>query len=321
MEKTDIVTFLGQAGWGNAVREPLAGDASHRHYERLTDVDGRTAILMLDPSPDNVRRYLHVMGILQDEPCSVPEILAGKPEKGLLLLEDFGDPIATLLSENPAEEPKYYQLAVDFLAGLGNRRPPDGLPYFSSSYILEQNDLFLDCYAADRLGCSLSGEARMFYQQIWHEIMSVLDGQPEGLLLRDFHAENLFVLPGRTGIAQLGLIDFQDAMTGPAAYDLVSLLQDARRDVSPELEKQMIARYVDKTGVNANSFQAAYSLLGAHRAMRILGVFTRLSQESGKVRYLAFLPRVQSHLLRNLSHPGLIALRNWLEVTLGRYMN
>ncbi len=177
--------------------------------------------------------------------------------------------------------------------------------------------MFLDWYVPFQTGKVLDNKARIFFQQIWRDLLTNLEDQPEVFLHRDFHAENLFRLKGREGLKALGLIDFQDAMTGPPAYDLVSLLQDARRDVSPDVANTLLKDYIQKMGEPEQDFRRIYAILGAHRAMRILGIFTRLKEQDGKTRYDAFRPRVIAHLNTNLAHPDLIALKHWVKVTLG----
>lgn len=309
--------FLIGTNWRGAVRQPLSGDASSRSYERISK-GGETAILMIDPSSETVHRFIEVTHILSSMGYSVPKILVQNPEQGLLLLEDFGDRLFTHLLTAGSDEEKLYTLAVDFLIDLRKQPLPVVLPFFSPSYILDQNSMFLDWYIPAQTGHQTKSNARTFYQQIWTELLKLMSGAPEVMLYRDFHAENILYLEDRHGIKALGLLDYQDAMTGPAAYDLVSLLQDARRDVSEEVQEKMIQYYCLHTGVDEDRFRRSYAIMGAHRALRILGIFTRLLQRDGKKRYQAFVPRVKAHLMRNLAHPDLIALSHWLEVTLGK---
>ncbi len=314
---SSVEKFLKKTPWEKARRVPLAGDASGRSYERLY-VKDQQAILMIDPSVATVKQFLNVTDILENYGYSAPEILAQQPEDGLLLLEDFGDRLFADLLIFGGDEPELYKLAVDFLIDLKTQVLPSGLPYFSPSYVLDQNSMFLDWYIPKQKGKQIEGNARTFYQLIWSELLKTMEDEPEIMLLRDFHAENILHLPERSGVKALGLLDYQDAMTGPAAYDLVSLLQDARRDVSAATEKNMVDYYIEQTGIDKSEFLRSYAIMGSHRALRILGIFTRLSHRDGKSRYLAFMPRVKEHLLKNLSHPDLVALKHWLEVTLGK---
>jgi len=317
ISEQDIRLFLQAAGWQEAAAQDLAGDASTRRYRRLSK-NGNSAILMMDPSVETVMQFQKVTGILKKDGYSPPDILAQDLEKGLLLLEDFGDRLFVTLIEAGADEEALYTLAVDFLLDLRAKKLPEGLPYFSPSYVLDQNTMFLDWFVPHQSTKAVSDEGRRFYQQIWTHLLKSLDRRDEVMLLRDFHAENVLFLEGRVGLRALGLLDYQDAMTGPTAYDLVSLLQDARRTVPLSLEAKMLDYYILKSGVDGDWFREVYAILGAHRALRILGIFTRLLNRDGKDRYQQFVPRVKAHLKRNLEHPSLLALQHWLNITLGK---
>ncbi|MEH6402886.1 MAG: phosphotransferase [Sneathiella sp.] len=316
MSKALATEFLRSAGWDAATRTSLAGDASSRRYERLVRAD-QTAILMIDPSVPTVEKFLFVTDLLKKHGYSAPDILAQDAPNGLLLLEDFGQRLFVDLVGLEVTEEDLYSLAVDFLVDLRKQSLPLGLPVFSPSYVLDQNSMFLDWYIPDKTGQQTKTDARLFYQRIWKELLSFLENEQEVMLLRDFHAENILQLKDRSGIKALGLLDYQDAMTGPAAYDLVSLLQDARRDVPVALEAKMISRYAAKAGLDEIEFRRGYHILGAHRALRIMGIFTRLSKSDGKTKYLAFMPRMEAHLRRNLVSSDLIALKHWIGITLG----
>ena len=315
---TDLaVSFLNQTPWAHAARVPLAGDASSRLYERL-ELGDKTAILMIDPELGNLRKFEEITAVLQGWNYSAPKILHEDPDKGLLILEDLGNGLfARLIEADPQREEELYKLAVDFLIDLTKKDKPIGLPYFSQSYVLDQNAMFLDWYVPDFLTKPLEDNARFFFHQIWRQLLDSLEESQEVFLYRDFHAENLLFLPDRTGFQKLGLLDYQDAMTGPPAYDLASLLQDVRRAVSPLVAQQMIEYYVSETGVDDKNFRRNLAILGAHRCLRILGIFTKLAKEQGKTRYTAFLPRVIGHLNENLAHPDLVALKHWIKVTIG----
>ena len=314
---TDLkADFLKQTGWDETVKKELAGDASSRRYTRLFRVD-KAAILMEDPDGTALQSYLNITEYLNEQGYSVPTVLEKDQDGGFLILEDFGDDLFARLLETGGDEAALYNLALDFLISLRGAELPKGVKFFNSNYVLDQNAMFLDWYVPFRTGKVLEDKARIFFQQIWRDLLSHLEDQPEVFLHRDFHAENLFHLSGRDGVKALGLIDFQDAMTGPPAYDLVSLLQDARRDVSPEVASTVLRTYMQKMAEPEQEFRRLYAILGAHRAMRILGIFTRLKEQDGKMRYDAFRPRVIAHLNANLAHPDLIALKHWVKVTLG----
>ncbi|MBL4740475.1 MAG: phosphotransferase [Sneathiella sp.] len=316
MSKVPVTEFLASVGWQAATRNRLAGDASSRRYERLDQKD-QTAILMIDPSIPTVEKFLVVTDLLKKRGYSPPDILAQDPENGLLLLEDFGQRLFVDLIGVEVTEEDLYSLAVDFLIDLRKQSIPIGLPVFSQSYVLDQNSMFLDWFIPEKTGQQSQTDARLFYQRIWKELLGFLENEQEVMLLRDFHAENILQLEGRLGVKALGLLDYQDAMTGPAAYDMVSLLQDARRDVPAALEAKMITRYVSQAGLDEKAFRRGYHILGAHRALRIMGIFTRLAKRDGKTKYLAFMPRMEAYLRRNLAFPDLIALKHWVGITLG----
>lgn len=316
---SELQSFLTRTGWDRAKQKDLAGDASGRHYTRLYR-DDDVALLMEDPNPVSLKSYLTVTRLLIDRGYSVPEIFDRDEAGGFLILEDFGEALFARLLERGEDERALYRLAVSYLLDIRRQPLPTELKFFSTNYVMDQNAVFLDWYVPFLTGASLDEKARLFFQQIWQELMIHFDQEPEVLLHRDFHAENLFFLPERPGVRALGLIDFQDAMVGPSAYDLVSLLQDARRDVTQALAEEMITTYIDQSGENEEAFRRRYAILGAHRSMRILGIFTRLKEQDGKMRYEAFKPRVISHLNTCLAHPDLMALRHWVRLTLGELL-
>ena len=303
--------FLAANGWAGAEIRPLAGDASFRRYFRV-HLGGRTAVLMdAPPEHEDVGPFLLVAGHLIDRGLSPPRPLAVDRENGLILLEDFGDDrVAPLLQREPEREGEIYESAVDLLAALaGQPAPPDLDPYDDAAMAREVK-LLTDWYApALSLEVDEEGFLRA-WRTAWAGILEVVEKKPV-LVLRDYHADNLMVLSGGR---DLGLLDFQDALAGHPAYDLVSLLQDARRDVAPELEQAMIQRYAAKAGVeDVDRFRAHYEILGAQRNTKILGIFTRLWRRDGKPHYLPLQPRVWNYLERNLAHPALGPVREWFD--------
>jgi N-acetylmuramate 1-kinase len=308
------LAFLAAHGWGNARRAPLAGDASFRRYERLRDDGDRRAVLMDAPPPrENVRPFLHVAAVLRGWGYSAPGVLAADPEAGLLLLEDLGDDLVSrLLADGRADETTLYGAAVDLLVDLQRRRPPSaGLPPYDDERMLEEVGRLLLWYepAAD-----LSESAKDAYRRLWLELFPQARVGAPCFVYVDYHADNLIWLPGRAGHARIGLLDFQDARVGPPAYDLVSLLEDARRDVAPELAGSMVERYLAaRPELDAGAFRRAYAILGAQRNAKILGLFSRLARRDGKPAYRALQPRVRGYLARDLAHPALAAMRAWFE--------
>lgn len=304
--------FLAAHGWQDAEIRPLAGDASFRRYFRVLGKGGRTAVLMdAPPAHEDVGPFLTVAGHLLDRGFSPPRPLAIDREKGLLLLEDFGDDrVGPLLQREPAREREIYEVAVDILAAIASQPAPPDIPPYDDDAMIREVGLFTDYYAS-ALGLCVDRDAFFrSWRECWGDILTIVESNPV-LVLRDYHADNLMVLPDRR---DLGLLDFQDALSGHPAYDLVSLLQDARRDVAPALEEAMIARYVAAANVaDPGRFRAHYEILGAQRNTKILGIFTRLWKRDGKPHYLPLQPRVWSYLERNLAHPALAPVREWFQ--------
>lgn len=258
-----------------------------------------------DGAANDSRRFSEVARYLTGKNFSAPLIHREDSANGLLLLEDLGDGLfARLSKEDDALEALLYESAVEFLVALHEAPPPEGLGRFDAKGLADASDLATIWYASRGTGTADPEIADAFRREFER-----LPHLSKVLVLRDFHAENLIWIQDRKGTARVGLLDFQDALIGHRAYDLVSLLQDARRDLSPDLADRMVARYMRLTESDAGAFRHAYALLGAQRNLRILGVFARLAMRDGKHRYLQFLPRVWGHLSRNLEHPDLSGLR------------
>ncbi|HMS93684.1 MAG TPA: phosphotransferase [Tabrizicola sp.] len=300
--------FLLRIGWAETRSQHLAGDASDRSYARLFLGD-RRAVLMDSPpgGVDDIRAFVAMDRHLRGLGLSAPAILAEDLETGFLLLEDLGDGLyARLLTTAPEMEHETYAAAVDVLAHLQAAAPPAGLPDLTAGDWARAAGLVLEHYVPAASGAQ--PDPAPFLAALEAALTAHADGA-RVLILRDFHAENLLWLPGRQGLARVGLLDFQLGQMGQRGYDLVSLLQDARRDVAPETETAMIARFVAVTDVEPERFAAEYAVLGAQRALRILGIFARLCVTGGKPTYLRLIPRVWTQLWRNLNHPALADLR------------
>lgn len=303
--ETHKLEFLDAAGWGSRARTRIAGDASNRSYDRLTNADGSTAILMDAPPEkgEDVRPFMRIATFLTAQGLSAPEILFADDERGFLLLEDLGDDLfARVIARDPTAERNLYEAAVDALVHLHKASPPP-LTEYSAEVMTSLAALVFDWY--------LVGTESAVDEAGRDDIIGALKrhlaalGPTRVVVLRDYHAENLIWLPRRDGVARVGLLDFQDAVLGHPAYDLVSVLQDARRDVPPDLASEMFNRFVMKAGLDAGAMSEAYALLGLQRNLRILGVFARLSLKDGKRHYIDLIPRVWAHVLHNLSHPAL----------------
>lgn len=295
-----LARLIHRAGWADARLVPLAGDASSRRYFRLIEGD-RSAVLM-DAAPGTTDGYVAMTQWLRHRDFHAPEILAADQHEGLLLLEDLGDDlVARVLAAEPALAPRVYDRMTDLLVALHRHQPPDFVLRLDGPELARQVGLFAEYYPAAAgtpgFGAGIAPAIEALHGGLCADAPPVLG-------LRDFHAENLVW----RGDAPLGLLDFQDAVAVHPAYDLVSALQDARRDVAPEVEAAQIDRYIAAAGVDGARFRAAYALLGAQRNLRILGIFTRLAQREGKRRYLAFMPRVWDAIRRDLAHPALAPL-------------
>lgn len=299
--------FLAKTSWAHARRTPLAGDASARKYERLIDPNtGQTAVLMDAPTDkgEDIRPFIRITEYLRNLGLSAPEIIAQDTRHGFLLLEDLGDALfARVLKTSPDLEQQLYETATDVLVSLHQASPPQLDPY-SPAVMADLANLALSKYARGITGQSDIGLEGKFIR-LFGDILQQTTQTSPVLIQRDYHAENLLWLPDRPGLARVGLLDFQDAMSGHPAYDLVSLLQDARRDVSPEIEQAMITRYIDKSGCDDAAFRTAYAVLGAQRNLRIIGVFARLGTEHDKPHYVDLIPRVWTLLMRDLVHSAL----------------
>lgn len=310
---THMAQFIAGAGWQDADRTTVAGDASNRRYDRLSRPDGDSVILM-DAPPDkgeDVRPFVHIGNFLRTQNLSAPAILARDDAHGFLLLEDLGDDLfARVVKRDPALEVPLYQAATDVLIALHLATPP-ALGAYNADTMTPLAALAFDWYQAAATGAADAQEKTRF-NTAFHAALAPLDATPPVLIQRDYHAENLLWLPERTGTARVGLLDFQDAMAGHPAYDLVSVLQDARRDVPAEIETQMIARYIAASPQDATEFARAYALLGLQRNLRILGVFARLCIRDGKTHYVDLIPRVWGHIQTNLQHPDVAPLADLL---------
>ncbi len=309
----EITRFLRGSGWGEARRHRLPGDASFRRYERLEGPRGRAMLMDAPPPKENVAPFLAVARHLAGLGYSAPRILAEDTTAGLLLLEDFGDDTFTRLLANGADEAALYTLAVDLLIDLHKhpRAAAIDLPPYDDDRLLTEASLLTDWYLP-AIGAAVPETAREEYRQLWRHAFAVFRDEPPTLVLRDYHVDNLMRLPQRPGVASCGLLDFQDAVLGPAAYDLVSLLEDARRDITPSLVTAMYQRYVTAfSALDRGRFAAAYAILGAQRNAKIIGIFTRLLVRDGKPRYLQHIPRVWRLLDGDLAHPALADVRAW----------
>ncbi len=294
------------------MRKRLAGDASARRYERL--IGGPMPAVLMDCPPErlDVRPFLDIAKWLRQAGFTAPLVLGADAGEGLVLMEDLGDALfSRVLAADPrrVDEEELYGIAVDLLVALQALEPPAWLPAYNDEVMLEEVGRFTKWYAS-RLG----ERAKADYLDIWRSLLPSARVGVDAFVYVDYHADNLLWLPGRHGLARVGLLDFQDGRLGPPAYDLVSLLEDARRDVPPDLAERMIARYLAaRPALDEDAFRTSYAVLGAQRNCKILGLFSRLAIEEGKTRYLDLRDRVRAHLQRDLAHPALAALAAWFD--------
>ncbi len=311
-----ISAFLDAAGWGAARRMTLAGDASLRRYWRLHR-NGETAVLMDAPPPhEDVRPFARVAHMLARFDVSVPAVLAEDAANGFLLLEDFGDRLfGRTLAEQPARADELYVLATDSLIALQRRfAPPADLPRFDDARATAEASRVLEWLWPAQFGTACPDAIAAAYRAAWSAALPAWRGVPDGFIHFDFFVDNLVHLPARDGARACGWLDFQDGVLGPSSFDLMSLLQDVRRDVPAELERSMVDRYLAAfPALDRATFAASYAVGGAQRNARILGTFVRLWKRDSKPSYLKYLPRVWALLERDLAHPALAPVRGWFD--------
>lgn len=316
--------FLAHHGWKTEHRNLLADDASFRSYDRLIDGDRRAVLMNAPPPEEDTRPFVQIAGHLKKCGLRAPDIYAADTDQGFLLLEDFGDRTYTqVLKSDPDQERALYELAVDVLIHLHRQPPsllaPETVDTYSTDHYLREVRLFTDWYLPRVLDEALPKEALVSYEALWSEAFDFVAQQSRALVLRDFHVDNLVWLPDAKGISACGLLDFQDALVGSNTYDLMSLLEDARRDVSDDLADHLKARYyaafpaLGPDSAEREAFEAAYAITGAGRHAKVIGIFTRLCFRDAKPDYLIHIPRVWKLLERSLTHPMLEGLADWIE--------
>ncbi|UCH74220.1 MAG: phosphotransferase [Rhodospirillales bacterium] len=314
-----IDAFLADAGWGEATRTVLAGDASFRRYDRLCHGEERAVLMDAPPPMEDIRPFMRIDRLLCRLGFSAPRIAAADADAGLLLLEDFGDDTYTRVLAQGGDERALYALALDLLIELHRRSggcdpEVEGIQPYDDAALLDEATLLTDWYMPAVFGQDTVAAARDDYCALWIELWRHCRGVPDCLVLRDYHVDNLMWLPDRPGIEACGLLDFQDARWGPITYDLVSLFEDARRDVQATLTRDLLARYrAAFPSLDPEAFAASYALWGAQRSAKILGIFTRLDRRDGKAGYLRHIPRVWRWLEGDLAHPSLAPLRDWFD--------
>ena len=343
--------FLVAAGWGDATVTPLPGDASTRRYARLA-LNGRNTMLMDQPQgaetptapPDaseaerqalgynavarlagaDCARFAAVADYLRGHGLAAPEVHAADHANGFVILEDLGDALFADVLADGGDELALYQAAVGVLAKIHAHDAPAALssdkPLFAydQTALIAETSLLTEWFLPLALERSASEIETDEHRTLWKAALSRIEGGRRVFVHRDYHAQNLLWLPQRQGVARVGLIDFQDAVAGSPAYDLISLTEDARRDVNPQMAEATTAHYLaamraQGTPVDEAAFRHEMAVMAAQRNAKIVGIFTRLYQRDGKPRYLSFLPRVWNYLERDLTHPALADLRGWYD--------
>jgi aminoglycoside/choline kinase family phosphotransferase len=344
-----LAQLLAASGWGDATRTFMLGDASVRAYERLQKPNGERAILMISPPrPDgppvrygkpysaiarlaeNITPFLAMAQALAAKGLSAPTILASDTAAGLAIIEDLG---TEGVVEDGAPIADRYREATTILAFLHSTDTPRtipgpggesySIPPYDLDALLIEVELLVEWYAPHICGVKLSSAAKAIFLSLWRSTLTDISNARSTWVLRDYHSPNLIWLPERQGLARVGIIDFQDCVLGHPAYDVVSLLQDARVTVPDDLELRLLSHYALVRGKAdpdfvMSDFAAAYAVLGAQRATKVLGIFTRLDRRDGKPAYLAHIPRVERSLAKNLEHPALAAIKGWYKTHLPR---
>lgn len=308
--------FMTQHGWANAAVVALPGDASRRRYFRLTD--GVRHCLLMDSPPhpeEKFKEYLLIANALRSAGLSAPEVYAADSDHGFALIEDFGDDTFTRLLNNGYDARELYLTAVDAIAQMQQRIPADfnGVGRYSDEILKDGFFRLIDWYYPLWHGARANADLRVEFAGIIDGILRQLPSLPNTLVLRDFHVDNLMLLPARQGAARAGLLDFQDGLMGNPAYDLVSLLEDARRDIDPTVMAEAWQRYAAQMHYDKNDLAMSYNIMGLQRHARITGQFIRLWIRDDKPQYLKFMPRVTAQFNAKLQAPVAAPLRVWCE--------
>ena len=351
----EIDTFLAANGWSGARRTPIVGDASTRRYIRLQQA-GRKAILMDQPqnaeapaapagaTPDerralgynavarlagaDVARFVAAANYLRACDLSAPEIYAADPGSGFAIIEDLGDALYSDVA-NAGNELELYKSAAEVLATLHSQSAPRQLPPdkelhpYDETALLAEIDLLSDWFMPAALGRAATKDEVVEHRALWQAVLRQVLTEPAVFVHRDYHAQNLLWMPERSGLARVGLIDFQDAVAGSNAYDLISLVEDARRDVAPEIAEATTRHYLammraQGAMIDEGAYRSQMAVMAAQRNAKIAGIFARLFKRDGKPRYLGYLPRVWGYLNRDLEDPALGLLKAWYDRAIPR---
>lgn len=316
MERESLINaFLSAQGLSTAELEWLPSDASFRRYARIQIKENKSYILMdAPPEKERVQPFILIDELLRANDLSAPEIYAKDEKNGLLLLEDFGNNSYAHLIGQGADEAKLYDTALQALFQIAQiKNIPQSVPDYYQNWTDKGLMCFLDWFMPCCLNRELSNDEKQSFMDIFHALFKSIEATEKGLILLDFHIDNMILLD-RIGAKACGLLDFQDAHFGPLAYDLVSLIEDARRDISPKLQARLFTSYCSQSFIKDKElFERAYHILAVKRHLRVIGVFVRLYLRDGKDKYLKHLARVWRLLETHLSQPYLSDLNAWLD--------
>jgi len=316
--QSEMEQFVADAGHAGAPISLLAGDASFRKYWRV-NVQGSSLVLMdAPPEHEDVRPFIQVTNLLRDMGLKAPSVHAQDLQRGFLLLEDLGDSLfSRTLMVGADQEAAMYQAACDALVKIGAESKKhaalsSALPPYDAAVYLREVALFAEWFLVQVHGQAIAKSLRDDWLQIWRDVLAHAGLTNEVLVHRDYHADNLLWLAGE-GTDRVGMLDYQDALYGDPLYDVISLLEDARRDVAPAVVAQCKAFMQTSTHTNADDFARRYHVLAAQRNCKIVGIFTRLCVRDGKARYLDYMPRVWGHLLGDITHPSLAPVKAFID--------
>jgi len=313
-----LTEFLKHSGICDLKLLPLADDCSFRRYYRVQTKTNNLVVMDAPPDKEEVNPFIQMSDLLNKLGFSAPKILDKDVQNGFLLLEDFGNETYTKALSDSSRETNLYENAIDVLIEMHNLKSLEekiDLPFYDQKKLQNELSLFIDWYLEGRLRLDISEKEKRRFFEAWRQCFTYIESCKKVLVLRDYHVDNLMVLAERDGVRRCGLLDFQDAVIGPASYDLVSLLQDSRRNISDEITLLMLDRYFDGVeGVNSrNNFMRSYYILGTQRALKVFGIFTRQDILYRNSKYLIHLPRLWRYTLANLQFKALGEIRGWLD--------
>jgi N-acetylmuramate 1-kinase len=323
LRQKQIKAFLDNIGLQDCRKIRISGDASHRRYQRIFHGNSRFMLMDCPPDKEAIEPYIAVANMLRERGFSAPEIIQSNIPEGLMLLEDFDNTLFSKFFHEAAIENselvqrQLYQESVNILIALAQQglEPPfnDDLPHYDEALLEREVMLFADWFLPEIFQGAQLKQAQHSWKLLWQFLISSADLTPQVLVHRDYHVDNLCWLADREGLKRVGLLDFQDAVRGRLAYDLVSLLEDARRDVPSTLQAQMKNNFIKALNLNEAKFAAEYAFYGAQRNAKILGIFVRLYRRDGKPKYLAMIERVWNYFLNDIQHSGLHDLQEWVN--------